>query len=1162
MRALPTLSRWILVLCLGLFAGLPVAQEAAPGDSPSDPTPAAEGGDEPSTRPEETTVYVPYRRLAEVFEKEGRGVFLPYEEFLRLWKAAGDDPPVPPEPPVGHVVARADYQGEVGERVASMKVTMAVTTLGQGWIEVPVPLSGVAIRSVELGGSNAHVTTTPGGLRLLEIAFDAAVDTRPGEKRIELVGPRGAISRLDLRIPEGDLLVEVEPAVAESLESDDEGTRVLAFLADTGDGRIALSWEPRRAEAADVAGHRFAEVAAALALEEGLVRYGASIDLSLVQTETREIAFSLPEDFVVLGLEGPNLRDWVAEASEEEGRTRYTASLFEPARGRYKLRIRAERSLEPGAATLEVPDLLLDGVDREKGTIGIRSVPSFALAVGAREGLVQIAPGDLPESTRGGATLAFRYLRHPYSLELGLSRVEPRVTANVRSTLSLRADGVVEARAGVGLSIKKAGIFEVALDLPGGFDLREVGPDSVIDDYRIRDQEDGSRVLEITLANQTLGNLELVVLLETFRPDITGDLEVPLVGVRDVERESGVLGIAAESSLKVTTRTTTGLTPVDVRELPGSGVQQLRNQEPLLFGFRYHARPVAATIGVERKSAKVTASVYSRASVAGNAVRFQTTIDFDVQFSGVSTFTVAVPAEFGEDVAWEADGLRSARRAPGDEGEPDLWTITSQSPRLGGWRVTASYDRTLPDVQVGRRTAVVIPILVVRDVARQTGHIAVLKDENLEIRPEPSPELQAIDTVDLPDGGRGAFLAFHYLDPAVSLTVGVTRHEFEPVLPLVVEQLWTHSVIDAAGHGRHVSMLRLRNSSEQFLHIDLPEGVQPLTVTVDGKEAVLQHSDGLYLVQLPAGRARQGKGGAISSETLTVAIPYTDGPEPRGAFAASGRFTLEPPVFVGSDGQTAVPVLTQYYMLHLPDEFEYFEFGAGFDEWRRHGGVWEYLRGILRSLVPTLGGQRPRSPRHGFGSSVDDQLIEATGVSREILGRMKVFRFDRQQGGGELRVDYVGQTRFYLYCLAFLGLGLAAGTAMVRAWKLRRRHALVILFFVPMLLGPFFSPTGALLVGSFSLAAIALACAWLPTKVRAMAKEGQRRRASVGASAAAISGETPAVEPAAEASSAEESSAEESSAEGSSEGESDAGADSPKKPRRRRKKKDDGAEEA
>ena len=36
----------------------------------------------------EQTIYIPYEKLRKTFEKEGRGVFLPYEKFQELWNAA------------------------------------------------------------------------------------------------------------------------------------------------------------------------------------------------------------------------------------------------------------------------------------------------------------------------------------------------------------------------------------------------------------------------------------------------------------------------------------------------------------------------------------------------------------------------------------------------------------------------------------------------------------------------------------------------------------------------------------------------------------------------------------------------------------------------------------------------------------------------------------------------------------------------------------------------------------------------------------------------------------------------------------------------------------------------------------------------------------------
>ena len=67
--------------------------------------PLLRGQQEP---PPEKTIYIPYKRLWETFEKDKRGVFLPYEQFQELWRKAHGDKVVEPEPlPRGRILSTA-----------------------------------------------------------------------------------------------------------------------------------------------------------------------------------------------------------------------------------------------------------------------------------------------------------------------------------------------------------------------------------------------------------------------------------------------------------------------------------------------------------------------------------------------------------------------------------------------------------------------------------------------------------------------------------------------------------------------------------------------------------------------------------------------------------------------------------------------------------------------------------------------------------------------------------------------------------------------------------------------------------------------------------------------------------------------------------------------
>src|SRR5690606_694980 len=91
-----------MALCTVLLmtARLSAQEESADTPSPESPKPALR----------EQTIYVPYNKLRTVFEKEGRGVFVPYEKFQELWRAAQqaqrDDPE--PRPPVDALIAEID----------------------------------------------------------------------------------------------------------------------------------------------------------------------------------------------------------------------------------------------------------------------------------------------------------------------------------------------------------------------------------------------------------------------------------------------------------------------------------------------------------------------------------------------------------------------------------------------------------------------------------------------------------------------------------------------------------------------------------------------------------------------------------------------------------------------------------------------------------------------------------------------------------------------------------------------------------------------------------------------------------------------------------------------------------------------------------------------
>src|SRR6476660_8705631 len=87
------------LLCAASMPAILPAQEAAKPMEPAKETPL-----------KEQTIYVPYAKLRAMFEKEGRGVFLPYDKFQELWKQAQSAARKVEDlkPPVGAIITQID----------------------------------------------------------------------------------------------------------------------------------------------------------------------------------------------------------------------------------------------------------------------------------------------------------------------------------------------------------------------------------------------------------------------------------------------------------------------------------------------------------------------------------------------------------------------------------------------------------------------------------------------------------------------------------------------------------------------------------------------------------------------------------------------------------------------------------------------------------------------------------------------------------------------------------------------------------------------------------------------------------------------------------------------------------------------------------------------
>src|SRR5262245_41351633 len=158
---LPSPALLIAVAGLFIFSAMPVRLSAQ-----EKPATVAGGEREAAPAPSdwERLVYLPYKNLKQVFEKEGAAVFMPYGQFVKMWdKMRSADLRDPAKPPVNAVITDAAYTGTIAGDVARIEAAFTIQVLGKPWVELPVQFGEAAIGKVSSSDDKVLLQATGNG---------------------------------------------------------------------------------------------------------------------------------------------------------------------------------------------------------------------------------------------------------------------------------------------------------------------------------------------------------------------------------------------------------------------------------------------------------------------------------------------------------------------------------------------------------------------------------------------------------------------------------------------------------------------------------------------------------------------------------------------------------------------------------------------------------------------------------------------------------------------------------------------------------------------------------------------------------------------------------------------------------------------------------------
>jgi len=985
----------------------------------------------PSPTPvtQERSIYLPYEKLEQIFENEGRGVFLPYKEFLDMWNKVNLPEAVKKStPPVDGILASAHYTGKVSGEVVTLQAKLDFEALKEGWSSLSLGTKDINVSdakttaSLNFSQDNGYQIIFPNkGKYALDMTILGKISKDAGRNSLKLTLPRTAVSQFEMNVPDKGLDFTITPACAFTTNEQPDGTTKLAVFFGASQ-EVNISWQKRGGETA-LKPLLFVETAAETRVTAGALRTNMTLNYRILRSGVNQFEALIPNGQQVLSVDGQNLRDWTLEKSGEK--QRLVVNLHTAARDSYTFRVAMETAITSLPAKADLPLIEVQNVERQSGSISLSRDSELVVEIGKLDGLTQqLASGGVrEEGTRIGQ---YRYLRLPYALGVSIANAQPLIEVASETLLTVEPE-IQVLRGKFSYEVKKAGIFSTQIDLPEGFDTAQATGQAV--ESSSVQKTGGKNVLEVKFNSRKIGKFVFDVTADATRKTPDEAVAVPVFHPRDVQRHEGKVGVAVHVSLKASTADAGDLRQEDIRNL---GDMQVKNPgtTPLTLGFRYHGDVKAGHLAFELRKSRVSAEVLALMEVREALIRNTWWIQYNVEYAGVNEFSIAVPKTIADDV--QIDGANIKERSKSEDPKQPgvvVWKVSLQDKTLGAYELKLSLERPRGQLKAEEVAPVGLPEIKPLDLFRETGQIAVLKDGNLEFTKTDVKGAEFIDPKELHGAlqQNGIFLAYKYSTHPVSLTLDVAKNLYLDVPTALVTYAVINSVVAEDKAQTTEVVYWVRNNSQQFITIRLPENGKMLAdVYVKGElqQPSKRPKENEMLIRLPVQQGSEG----VFPVRFVYEVPSAN---PGKGLWPRGTIHIQPPVLTDTE------IMQTQWTLYLPSGYRYVKFSAPMRENLSQRRGWNMFHRIFDRFVPSFG---LLNVQQGVASSNPPSLpaSQGAGVDFQIPREGQSVVLHRLDAPAEVAASYRSLTYYYtieailFFVALYFGLRFTGATREVK----------------------------------------------------------------------------------------------------------------------------------
>ncbi len=820
----------------------------------------------------------------------------------------------------------AAYEATIQENVAKTRGRIDIEVLEPGLHAVSLPLQGVAVHSAMLDGKTAPIARTADGqvvlflreqgTHALELELHSPVIVAAAQQNLQFRLPSAGSTTLSVLVP-GNVEVKSGASVVQRTydEASDQTRFELVFSNEPL--TLVMSLNNRRLRQGRVVAARMVLVSE---LTTSYERLHVTAHMNVLHGAVDRFLFDVPAGFQVTGVSSPLLSQWIIRQEAEQAVLEVT--LREPVRGTETLSISASRTpVTLGKWTM--PQLKPRDVAGQVAVVGLLAESRLRPLDLQSDNLIHLdtsvlrdaLPASIFEAEPGAPVIrqiaAFYAPGEDYALTAALEDPQDELRVATHLLLSL-AEEQQTLRGGFTLTPQATKLTAFAFQLPADWQLEQLyGADQTpltFDRYRT---DDNARYVVQLPTSIEPGTSQTIFFVANYRSAAwlgewtSTQLDFPRVRVERASDASGAIAIQANGDLMAKPETTSGLSPLDSKERSRFGLADSSSELTYqVTGEDYQARFL-----VQRRQPRISTRNYSFFQVKDGVLVAHCEVVFIIERAHANRLQLELPDSTPTSLSIRGlDNVQLKEFSHVTRDGKNLWTVLLAKAETDTVRLAIDFEQRLADPEP---KDFVLPVVRTTGVAYQTQMVTVEGDPALDI--DIQTAMRRVDVGELAEAqytpGRRLLGAFASTTDNDNVQISVARRALRPLPSAIVKRAELVTLISSAGLSQS-SARYLLQTKVPFLAIQLPEGTELWSVTLNGKPIKPRKRDDQVLLSLQTENADENRDLQVVYETPIANLSWL-----------GDVSTHAPQLWLALDEQdqgAPVPQVDLIWYVHLP----------------------------------------------------------------------------------------------------------------------------------------------------------------------------------------------------------------------------------------------------